>query len=130
MAYTDWNSGLFLPDSMYGPIPGAENLAPVGNVASTAQLPLELRDALDVMKTHADICKNIDFKNSLEKTQQVAGMTMQNVIKRKLDETFDLEDIQLSSSNTGFKKSKSKKACAKLSINSAEDADVENPNMI
>ena len=67
MAYTDWNSGLFLPDSMYGPIPGAENLAPVGNVASTAQLPLELRDALDVMKTHADICKNIDLKNSLEK---------------------------------------------------------------
>ena len=154
-AYTDWNSALFPPDPMYGapgPGHGAENLAPMGNVGYQVmaghgpqapsippppllgvQQPLELGDALDVMKTHADISKNIDFKNGLEQPQQGAGgMTTQNFGKRKLDETFDLEDIQPSSSNTGGKKSKSKRARAKsdvsnVSVNSAEDA--EDPNM-
>jgi len=152
-AYTDWNSALFPPDPMYGapgPGPGAENLAPMGNVGYQVmaghgpqapsippppllgvQQPLELGDALDVMKTHADISKNIDFKNGLEQPQQGAGgMTTQNFGKRKLDETFDLEDIQPSSSNSGgSKKSKSKRGRAKsdVSTNSAEDA--EDPNM-
>ena len=82
------------------------------------QQPLELGDALDVMKTHADISKN-----GLEQQPQ-AGIS-QNFGKRKLDETFDLEDIQPSSSNTG-KKSKSKRSRAKSDVSldqSAEDAE-------
>ena len=147
----DWNSALFPPDPMYGagPGPGAENLAPMGNVGYQVtmgghaagppapsippppllgvQQPLELGDALDVMKTHADISKNIDFKNGLDQPQGAAGMT-QNFGKRKLEETFDLEDIQPSSSNSGSKKSKSKRGRAKsdvsnVSTNSAEDAE-------
>ena len=139
----DWNSALF-PEPMYGgPAPGTENLASLGNVGYQVmpgpsalpssglpvpnippppllgvQQPLELGDALDVMKTHADISKN-----GLEQQPQ-AGIS-QNFGKRKLDETFDLEDIQPSSSNSG-KKSKSKRSRAKSDVSldqSAEDAE-------
>lgn len=144
----DWNSALFPPDPMY-PGPGAENLAPMGSYQVAmgghggppapsippppllgVQQPLELGDALDVMKTHADISKNIDFKNGLDQPHGTGMTTGQNFGKRKLDETFDLEDIQPSSSNSGSsKKSKSKRGRAKsdVSTNSAEDA--EDPNM-
>ena len=153
----DWNSALFPPDPMYGagPGPGAENLAPMGSYHQVTmgghggagppapsippppllgvQQPLELGDALDVMKTHADISKNIDFKNGLDQPHGGAGMsTGQNFGKRKLDETFDLEDIQPSSSNSGgSKKSKSKRGRAKsdVSTNSAGPEEEEDPNM-
>jgi len=134
----DWNTGnLFPTDPMYG---ATENLQPVTNVGYQAcppqatlslpsippppppllgvQQPLELGDALDVMKTHADFSKN-----GLD-TVSPGGLS-QNFGKRKLDDYAgpgDLDDLQPSSSGTGKAKSKSKRSRAKSDVSNASEA--------
>jgi len=142
----DWNTGnLFPADPMYG---ATENLQPVTNVGYQAcppqatlslqtippppppllgvQQPLELNDALDVMKTHADISKN-----GLDAVSPV-GLA-QNFGKRKLDDYAgpgNLEDLQPSSSNTGKTKSKSKRSRVKSDVSEAQSAeDAEDASM-
>lgn len=150
----DWNtSALFPPDPMYG---AADSLQPVANVGYQGvhqpgtsslpvqilpppppppllgvQQPLELDDALNVMKTHADISKNIEYKNGLDAVSP--GGLAQNFGKRKLDDSFgELEDIQPSSSDSGKSKSKgNKRSRAKSDVSnvseaqSAEDASMD-----
>merc|ERR1719244_1991789 len=94
----EWNtSSLFPPDPMYG---APDSLQPqVSNVSYQGchqpgtsslpvqilpppppppllgvQQPLELDDALNVMKTHADISKNIEYKNGLEAVSPGGGL--------------------------------------------------------
>ena len=143
----DWNAApLFtagVDPGLYGAA-GAENLQPVAsNVgyqcapATPAlpvptippppllgvQQPLELDDALNVMRTHADISKQMEYKNGLDGVNQV-GLA-QNFGKRKLDDYAELEDIQPSSSGIGKTKSKSKRSRAKSSVSVSESQNAE-----
>ena len=149
----DWNPPIFAQDPMYGGPAGVENLQPVagtnvqyqvcppGQPSSSlpplpppppllgVQQPLELDDALNVMKTHAaaDISKNV-LEPQLGVSQ--AAQLGQNFGKRKLEQddfAGDLEDIQPSSSDAGAKsKGKAKRSRAKSNVSetlSAEDAE-------
>lgn len=140
----DWTPQMFGHDPMYpGPSAGVENLQPGGNIqyqvctptpSSSLQVPslpppppllgvqqpLELDDALNVMKTHADISKN-----GLESTSNPASIADmgQNFGKRKLDE-FAGEDIHPSSSDSaGKSKAKSKRSRAKSDVSEAQSAE-------
>eukprot|EP00090_Calanus_glacialis_P005775 TRINITY_DN1447_c0_g1_i1.p1 TRINITY_DN1447_c0_g1~~TRINITY_DN1447_c0_g1_i1.p1 ORF type:complete len:401 (-),score=71.55 TRINITY_DN1447_c0_g1_i1:665-1867(-) len=110
----EWHQPIFSPDPIYGREAHPVNHIPYQTLPSTApcapppvifpprneiipncvaplpiELPLELDDALNVMKTHADI-----YKNDIENTSGVA----KNVGKRKLEELV-LQDVQPSCSN-------------------------------
>jgi len=87
------------------------------------QHPLELDDALNVMKTHADISKNIEYKNGLDNNSGLA----QNFGKRKLDEFGgDLEDTQPSSSDASKHRPKTKRIRVKSDeAQDAEDASLD-----
>merc|ERR1719400_2222885 len=76
------------------------------------------------MKTHADISKNIDYKNGLD----VNSGGAQHFGKRKLDDfdDDDLDDVQPSSSNSGKGRAKSKRTRVKSDeAESAEDASMD-----
>jgi len=134
----DWQQPLFTPDQSYGienvgyqncpsslvsPAPAPTVLLPPPPQLLVHQQPLELNDALDVMKTHADISKNIDYKNGLDVNSGVA----QHFGKRKLDDFVDgLDDVQPSSSNSGKARAKSKRTRVKSDeAESAEDASMD-----
>ena len=134
----DWQQPLFTTDQSYGienvgyqncgpglvsPAPVQTPLLPPPPQLLVHQQPLELNDALDVMKTHADISKNIDFKNGLDVNSGVA----QHFGKRKLDDFVDdLDDVQPSSSNSGKARAKSKRTRVKSdAAESAEDASMD-----
>ena len=142
----DWNNpGLFTSDPMYG---ATEPLQPVNTNYQVCQAqgqapaslpvqsipppptllgvqqPLELDDALNVMKTHADISNKIDYKNGLEAISPLSVGPAQNFGKRKLDEFVgDLQDIQPSSSDSGKNKTKSKRTRAKSDVSEAQSAE-------
>ena len=135
----DWQQPLFTADQGYGienvgyqncgtglvgPSPGqgppTNLLPPPPQLLVQHQQPLELNDALDVMKTHADISKNIDYKNINPGVTQSYG-------KRKL-EAFaeDVGDVQPSSSNSGKSRAKAKRSRVKSDeAESAEDASLD-----
>lgn len=135
----DWQQPLFTADQSYGienvgyqnlgnglvgPNPGqappASLLPPPPQLLVQHQQPLELNDALDVMKTHADISKNLDYKNINPGVTQSFG-------KRKL-EAFaeDVGDVQPSSSNSGKGRAKAKRSRVKSDeAESAEDASMD-----
>jgi len=99
------------------------DIVPNGLVPPSIQHPLELDDALNVMKTHADISKNIEYKNGLDSN---AGLA-QNLGKRKLDEFgLELEDVQPSSSDSSKHRPKTKRSRVKSDeAQSAEDASMD-----
>ena len=131
----DWQQPLFTADQSYGienvgyqtcgsglvgPSPGQAPattlLPPPPQLLVQHQQPLELNDALDVMKTHADISKNIDYKNINPGVTQSFG-------KRKLEEAGD---VQPSSSNSGKGRAKNKRSRVKSDeAESAEDASID-----
>lgn len=135
----DWQQPLFTADQTYGienvgyqgcgpglvsPAPPAPALLPPPPQLLVHQQPLELNDALDVMKTHADISKNVDYKNGLDVN---SGVAAQHFGKRKLDDfEDDLDDVQPSSSNSGKGRTKSKRSRVKSDeAESAEDASMD-----
>lgn len=143
----DWQQPIFSPDPMYGgeslpvnhipyqtlpnggqcaPAPTApvvfsprNEIVPNGIAPPPIEHPLELDDALNVMKTHADISKTTEYKNSLENNSGLA----KNFGKRKLDE-LDSQDVQPSSSSG--KRPKAKRSRVKSDeAQSAEDASMD-----
>lgn len=140
----EWQQPIFSPDPIYGSEPHPVNHIPYQTLPSTTpcapppaifsprndlvpngvapppiQHPLELDDALNVMKTHADISKTIQYNNDLENTSGVA----KNFGKRKLDE-LGLQDVQPSSSNA--KRPKTKRSRIKSDeAQTAEDASMD-----
>ena len=134
----DWQQPLFTADQSYGienvgyqtcgstlvsPATAPNPLLPPPPQLLVHQQPLELNDALDVMKTHADISKNIEYKNGLDVNSGVA----QHFGKRKLDDFVDdFDDVQPSSSNSGKGRAKSKRTRVKSDeAESAEDASMD-----
>lgn len=130
----EWQQPIFSPDAIYSgdtrtyqtlpltaPCPPLPALLTPRNeiVQNGLEHPLELDDALNVMKTHADINKTIPYKNELENTLEAA----QYFGKRKFEE-LDLQDVQPSSSNA--KRTKTKRSRGKSDeAQSAEDATMD-----
>jgi len=143
----DWQQPIFSPDTaIYGPDTLSVNQIPYQTLPTTVpcappppptiftprteivqnglaptpiEHPLELDDALNVMKTHADIDKPVAYKNVLENNSGTA----KNFGKRKLEE-LDLQDVQPSSSNA--KRTKAKRSRGKSDeAQSAEDSSMD-----
>lgn len=139
----EWQQPIFSPDSLYVGESLPVNHIPYHTLPSTAPCgpplifslrneigqnghapspivhPLELDDALNVLKTHADINKTIPFNNGLENNSGVPT----NSGKRKLEE-LDPTGVQPSSSNA--KRTKSKISHGNFDeAQSAEDASLD-----
>eukprot|EP00092_Neocalanus_flemingeri_P039902 GFUD01043459.1.p1 GENE.GFUD01043459.1~~GFUD01043459.1.p1 ORF type:complete len:406 (+),score=72.69 GFUD01043459.1:76-1293(+) len=105
-----------LPPSV--PFAPSNEIIPNGLVPPPIQCPLELDDALNVMKTHAHTSKHIENKNSLDIN---CGLGQQSG-KRKLDE-FEEGLTQQSSGNASNHRPKAKRSRVKSDeAQSAEDA--------
>jgi len=142
LAPYDWQQPIFSADALYSggvaggypqqdcpPLPGPNSVFPGRPELATTEVlpqqavqqPLELDDALNVMKTHADISKNLDYKNGLDSNTVLTQ-------KRKFDEFGggEVEQGQPSSSDVAKNRPRAKRSRVKSDeAESAEDASMD-----
>jgi len=131
----DWQQSYLPGDAVYGenvqggtvystPASTPATLPPIsplprqdcGANLTTTQPPLEIEDALNILKTHADVNKTLAY---------TVGAQPQTTNKRKLDGVDGNFDMRPSSSSSGSLRGRNKKSRKSAEAESAEDASMD-----